>query len=180
MSDPSSPSVGVPARLIAGNSWAWLSKVPAVEGVNLAFVLRPRAGGSPITVETVVEDGRRIARRAVAATALDAPGSYEWVEVLTRPADGARWTGCEGRVEVLPDPAAATGDLRSVAERILAAIDARIEGRVTADCDAYSIEGRSITRTPLDILMRVRGSYARRVEVEQGRGGVQFQRVGFR
>lgn len=179
MGDLDAPACGVPARLIAGNSWAWASAVPVVEGVNLAVILRPRSGGEAITVEAGVEGRRRIARRAPAATAFAVPGPYAWVEVLTRPADGARWTAGEGRVEILPDPATSGGDMRSQAERILSAIDDRIAGRVTADCDAYTIEGRSITRTPLDILMRVRGTYARQVAAEQGRGGVQFQRITF-
>lgn len=180
MADPDATPFGVPARLTAGDSWAWVSGVPAAEGVDLAVTLRPLAGGSPVRVAASIEDGRRVARHAAALTALVPPGVYLWAEVLTRPADGARWTAGAGRVEVLPDPGASGGDLRSQAERILDAIDARLEGRANADCDAYSIEGRSISRTPLEVLLRVRGVYARRVAAEQGRGGVQFHGVTFR
>lgn len=181
MADPATPGFGVPARLFAGDSWAWIAHAPVVAGITVRVVLKPLDGASdPVPVPTAVEGRRRIARLAPAQTALAAPGVYAWVEILTRPEDGARWTGAEGRVEVSPDPAGSAGDMRSRAERILAAIDARIEGRITADCDAYTIEGRSITRTPVDVLMRVRGIYARQVAAECGHGGVRFSKVGFR
>lgn len=180
MADHDEAPFGVPARLTAGDSWAWISPVPAVAGVDMAVMLRPKAGGAPIRVSASVEDGRRIVRVAPAASAVIAPGVYLWAEVLMRPADGARWTAGDGFVEVMPDPATSGGDARSTAERILDAIDARIEGRATADCDAYAIEGRSISRTPLEVLMRVRGLYARKVNAERGRGGVQLHGVTFR
>lgn len=180
MADPDAPLCGVPPRLTAGDSWAWRVAVPATAGVEVVVMLRALAGGAPILVPTVVEGAGRVARLAPAVSAQVPPGVYLWTEVATRPADGARWTALDGRVEVLPDPATSGGDARSQAERILDAIDARIEGRASADCDAYAIEGRSISRTPLDILMRVRGIYARKVAAERGAGGVQFQGVTFR
>lgn len=181
MADPDKPGFGVPARLVAGDSWAWIACAPATEGVAARVILKSIDGSADsISVPTVAEGARRLARLAPAQSALAVPGVYTWAEILTRASDGARWTGAEGRTEVAPDPAGSGGDARSRAERILAAIDARIEGRVTADCDAYTIEGRSITRTPIDILMRVRGIYARQVSADRGRGGVQFNRVGFR
>lgn len=180
MSDILALPRGMPARLIAGDTWGWISEVPVVEGVNLAVFLRLKSGGNPVVIDAVTEDNRRVLRMQPRHSARIIPGLYLWTEIATRPADGARWTANEGRVDISPDPAASGGDMRSHAERILEAIDARLVGRVTEDCDAYTIEGRSITRTPLDVLMRVRGVYARQVAAQNGRGGVQFQGVTFR
>lgn len=170
---------GVPARLTAGDSWRWSSALPAQAGVSLVVVLRPATGGANVEIPAGVTDGERMVDWPPLSSRDVAPGLYHWAEVLTRAEDGARWTGGTGRVEVLPDPMGAGGDLRTRAERILDAIDARIEGRANADCDAYTIEGRSISRTPLDILLRVRGVYARKVAAERGGGGIEYRRIKF-
>lgn len=75
-----------------------------------------------------------------------------------------------GRIEFLPDPTAVAegSDLRSHAERTLAAIEAVLEKRATSDQQSYSIAGRSITKIPLTELISLRDKY--RAEVATARG----------
>lgn len=168
----------VPLRLTAGDSWTWVDATSFASHPppywRLDYVLRPVSGGAATTLAaTATTDAFTIAV-AVATTAALAPGEYEWAAIATDDANGGRATLATGRLSVLPDPASATGDLRSRAERILAAIEATIEGRATKDADSYSIEGRSIARTPMTDLLRLRGVYRREVAAERNPGASPF------
>lgn len=170
---------GIPAQLVAGDGWAWsdagaYASHPPPDWA-LHYVLRPVAGGTPITiVATWVGDEYRLTRTAT-DSATDAPGDYAWTALAIHDANGDRATLGNGRLCILPDPTQEVGDLRSAAERILAAIDATMEGRVTKDAESYTIEGRSIARTPLADLIRLQGVYQRKVAAELNPGASPFQ-----
>jgi len=170
-----------PAALYAGDAWAWTLPAdpayPAAAGVALRYALAPIAGGAPILIAgALAGDGFAFAA-ASAATAAHTPGAYRW-RLIVDDGAGRRVLG-EGSFEVRPDPEASTADTRSHARRTLDAIEATIEGRASKDADAFTIEGRSITRTPLEILMKLREHYRRIVRREEGRGPVTFRRVRF-
>jgi hypothetical protein len=169
----------IPAQLVAGDGWAWsdaaaFASHPPPDWA-LHYVLRPIAGGTTITIVATWGDDTYSLSRTATATAADAPGDYEWTALAYDDASDDRARLGSGRVCILPDPAQATGDLRSGAERILAAIDATVEGRVTKDAESYTIEGRSIARTPMADLIRLQGIYQRRVDAERNPGGSPFQ-----
>lgn len=173
----------IPATLVAGDTWSWtdadaFASHPAPDW-SLNYVLRPVTGGAAITIVATWGDDEYRLTRAAVDTAADAPGEYEWVSLAFHDANGERVRLATGRTCVLPDPVSASGDLRSNAERILAAIDATIEGRATKDAESYSIEGRSIARTPIADLMQLRSIYERRVAAERNPGGspIQYRRV---
>jgi hypothetical protein len=171
----------VPAALVAGDTWVIpdtlsAATYPAPEW-RITWVIRPLDGSAALTAE--VADGA--ATFPASATAAVPAGTAEWVAVaegVAGEALGARETLAAGRVTVKPDPLGgpATG---TAAERILAAIDATLEGRMTKDAESYTIEGRSISRTPVGDLIRLQSLYARRVREERGESGIRYRRVKF-
>ncbi|MFN3615498.1 MAG: hypothetical protein ACK4WC_13205, partial [Rubrimonas sp.] len=149
---------------------------PPAEGWSLTYHLALEAGGPVQTLATSAEGFALDA--APAETALFAAGRWSWRAVL---ADGAsRVTVGAGVLTVASDPALATAaDTRTVNARILSAIEATLEGRATKDADAYSIEGRSISRTPMDVLLKARAKFAELVRRERGGAAVTVTRVRF-
>lgn len=77
----------------------------------------------------------------------------------------------EGTVTVTPDLATqgAGYDGRRHAEKVLAAIEAVIEGRATQDQQSYTINNRSLQRTPIADLLKLRDRY--RAEVARLKKG---------
>jgi hypothetical protein len=75
----------------------------------------------------------------------------------------------EGQITIRQDVAAIIGthDGRTHAERVLAAIEAVIENRATVDQQAYEINGRSLTRTPINDLLKLRATYRDEVRRER-------------
>jgi hypothetical protein len=170
------------AALYAGDAWAWTlaadpAAYPAEAGVALRYALAPVAGGAPFLIAGALAGDAFAFAAPADLTAAVAPGVYRW-RLIVEDAAGRRVLG-EGNLEVRPDPETSTADTRSHARRTLDAIEATIEGRASKDADAFTIEGRSITRTPLEILMKLREQYRRIVRREGGRGPVTFRRVRF-
>lgn len=87
------------------------------------------------------------------------PGDY-WFSV--RVTDGATVTEVdEGTLTITPDLAnvAAGFDGRNHVQKVLAAIEAVIEGRATIDQQRYRINNRELERTPIGDLLRLRSQY---------------------
>ncbi|MDI3237522.1 hypothetical protein QK338_05250 [Acinetobacter ursingii] len=76
-----------------------------------------------------------------------------------------------GVVEIKADLATLTDntDLRSHAQKTLAAIEAVIENRATLDQERYRINNRELYRTPFDTLVKLRGFYRAEVAREQAK-----------
>lgn len=178
---------GVPARLVAGDFWTWradglLAAYPPAS-YSLAYSLAPREGGTATTASATSDADGWVVEVPAATTAPLAAGTYAWTLTATRLSDGARATICAGTVEVAPDPSAA-GDTRTPARRLLDAIESVLEGRVSKDVDAYSIEGRSLTRIPFAELRATRARLLREVAAEEraakGQSGlITYSRVRF-
>lgn len=172
-------NTSIPATLVAGDTWLWSDASAFASHPppywTLRYILRPVAGGAAITIQgTAVTDCYTLA--AISAnTAGFTPGEYEWAALAYEDGGDERAWVTSGRVVIAPDPATTTGSLRSAAERTLAAITATIEGRATKDADAYSIEGRSITRTPMPDLLRLQAIYERKVAFERNPNAAPFQ-----
>lgn len=101
-------------------------------------------------------------------------GRYQWF--LMRENGGDQVKVDEGFFTVAENPlgAAATVDTSTHAERMLAAIEARLEGRAKTDYENYSIDGRAISRIPVVELDRLRIRYANKVRKEKiARGEVK-------
>lgn len=173
-----------PARLFAGDSWAWEIADPAdypSAAYVLAYALAPEAGGARVEVEATAPNPVAVGFAVAAGdTAALAPGRWRWVLLATDAVHDTRAAFASGAFEVLPDPLAATAaDTRSAARRILDAIDATIEGKVTKDAQTYAIEGRSIARIPLPELIAARARYAAIVRREGGAGPIAYRPMRF-
>jgi hypothetical protein len=157
-----------PSTLRAGDTWAWrrddLTAYPAS-----AWSLRYRFATAATSFELVATaDGEAFTVTvAPAVTAEIDPGLYRWRAYVT---DGtARYTVAQGAAEVVPDleavPVGAGLDLRTHAQRVLAAIEAVIERRASRDQMSLTIAGRQLSRTPLKDLLMLRDQY--RVEAQR-------------
>lgn len=135
----------VPTQLTAGNTWAWTHTVadyPAstwagtyyVQNAEQSFEIAAAAAGDDFSVNV-----------AAASTGLRHPGKYRWILLVTSGAD--RHTAGQGEVEILPDPAYATGvDFRSDARKRLEMIEAYLGDETNLAAASYSIGGRSLSR----------------------------------
>ena len=143
---------------------------PNTDGWTLTFRLIPIVSGTAISFSnsgTPVDDplGYRV-QLAPATTAAWVAGDYAWNSYLSK--SGARQTLESGQVTLLPDPAVTTAprDNRSHARKVLAAIEAVLEGRASKDQEEYTIKDRQLKRTPIPDLLTLRNDYEARVARE--------------
>ncbi|GBL02939.1 hypothetical protein [Glaciecola sp. KUL10] len=97
-------------------------------------------------------------------------GVYIWslVEVI----NGETTLIDQGRATVTSDLLnASTAQVLTHNEKMLTSIRKRLEGRVLSDHENYSIEGRSLSRIPMDTLKTLENKYAWRVYREQTNRG---------
>lgn len=166
-------SAPIPARLTAGDSWAFplgLSDYPAPPW-SVSLVLTPATGGTPLSIPCTYDaDAAWSAALGAVASAAVAPGGYAWAIVAADGAADARATLGTGAVSVCPDPTAG-GDPRSQAEKHLAAIDAVLADPSWVGAESYTIEGRSLARRSRADLMALRAHYRGQVRAERGLSG---------
>lgn len=107
------------------------------------------------------------------------PGIYRYLERVTNTGSGEVYTLGEGVVQIEPDLATApAGAMLSFAENMLAAIEAEIAVRITADVEDYSVQssslggGRSVKKIPMVDLQKLRGHYASMVWRQKNPGKI--------
>jgi len=170
-----------PTELTAGDSWQWdrtLPGFPPADGWTLRYALR---GPGRLDIEAQPAGGVYQVRVAAAETTKLPAGSYRWAMAVEHE-DGRRHTIATGRIQVAADFAQLEDGLTH-AERTLRVIHAAIEGRLTADIESYSINGRAVNKIPLEQLLKLRGHYRSEVRRERnggrwGRAEVHFGRLG--
>lgn len=159
-----------PESARAGDTWKWrredLSDYPAPTW-TLKYRFKNAAGGFEVVATA---DGSSFAVTVPHTTTDDfAAGDYEYVAWVE--GGGERYTVKAGAFKVLPNLTAAAAtdalDTRSHARKALDAIEAVIEGRATKDQEAYTINGRSVQRTPLAELITFRDRYRAEVRREE-------------
>lgn len=92
-----------------------------------------------------------------------------WVAKASK--DGDVFTALSGTVQVLADLATSGPiDTRSHAQKVLAAIQATIEGRATNDQQEYTIKDRSLKRMSVEELLAFKKEYERLVALELRNG----------
>ncbi len=182
---------GEPEAVVVGDTWRWrrgdlVSLYPAGDGWTLTYVLLNEAG--KITIAASADGDGFLVDEAAAATAAHAAGRYRWEASVSKDED--RFRVGTGTIEVRPDFAAAESlDTRSHARKVLEKIEAVIERRATKDQEEYTIDGRSLKRTPIPELTALRDRYRAEVRREeqseraaQGRGSgrIMLTRFGAR
>lgn len=104
-----------------------------------------------------------------AVTGVLKAGVYQWRELVTKSSE--TYVAASGAVTVLPNIATAVaGDFQTFAERMLAAIEAVLVGRIPADVESYQIAGRSLTRIPVMELQELRARYQGEVAAQRKPG----------
>ena len=159
---------GVPATLTAGNTWQWTQRLsdyaPTETGGTWALSYAINGVGSlKWDASWVTNDGLAWTVTIPAASTAGLPaGRYQWAAIVTGGGgyDGQRYTPDSGILTIAPNPAtAAQGDFQTHAEKALSAVEAVLEGRITADIQAYAIGGRSVTSIPVLELRKLRAQY---------------------
>lgn len=160
-----------PSVLRAGDTWQWrrddLPDYPAPDW-TLTYAFRSAAAGFDITA-TADGPAHQVAVPAE-TTAEYAAGGYDWTAFATLDTD--RFQVGTGRVEVLADVAAlVTHDGRTLARRMLDAVEATLDSRATAgqlDLVRIAAGDRQLERSDL---LKLRSQLQLEVRREEGRGG---------
>lgn len=155
-----------PAAVTAGDTVTWsrsLADYPASSGWTLAYALRNAAEQIDITATASGAD--HLVSVPAATSRAWKPGVYGWGAYVTNGAD--RFEVARGSIVVRPNLQQATPlDSRSHARKVLDAIEAVIEGRASRDQEEYTIGDRSLKRTPITELLRLRSIYRAEVARE--------------
>jgi hypothetical protein len=158
-----------PQILVAGDTWAWnktLASYPPAEGWTLGYAIRGQSVLANIkVVVTVVGPSYSVKVLPVDTTPLIA-GAYQWQSFVDGSGAhaGEHYTVEQNVFTVVPSMTAiADNSAVTHAERTLLLIEAKIEGRITADHESYSINGRSIMKIPTKELIRMRAIYQAKV-----------------
>lgn len=157
---------GEPTTFAAGDTVRWTTEeadYPPSEGWTLHYAIR---GAQPLDVEATADVVRYAVAIAAADTAAFPAGTYRWQKFVTNGAN-ERVTLAVGAFLISANLAALEGDQRTYAERMLAAVEARIEGRLTQDVESYTIDGLALTHIPFEQLDGLRARFADQVAAER-------------
>ena len=157
-----------PSVVYAGNRWAWVRDDlnDYGSGYSLSYELTLEGGSTPVSLSATYSDSKYTVEVSAATTAAYTVGTYQWVALMTRDSDSERVQIASGTIEVKADPAVSTADPRSDVKVILDAIKAVIAQRATQDQMAYTINGRTLERTPIKDLLLLRDVYQREYNSE--------------
>jgi hypothetical protein len=169
--------LGVPAQGVAGDSWIWkvpdFTDYPQSEGWALSYRLHSRTlSAPPLTIAAVWQatgdDANHwLATISATASAVLLAGSYELRTLLVGSGAyaGRQHTVAVDLLDVLVDTRSTAADTYLThAERMLALLDAAVEGRIPAGMESYQISGRAVSLMQLSELVALRSKYAAMVK----------------
>lgn len=158
----------VPAELVAGDTWRWTRDLPDYPAGTWALTYYFECPAGEFSVAATTDGTVHSVTIAATDTAGYAPGRYRWFARAVSGAIVETVAGEEGWLQVTADPAA-TGkrDWRSDARKMLDAVTATLLGRATSDQLAMSLNGRSISRTPLSELREWKTQLEAEVRTEE-------------
>lgn len=168
-----------PQSVNAGDTIQWerqdLTDYLPADGWALSYVLINSA--AKITISATTSGTGYAVTVAAATSATYAAGVYAWQAYVTKTTE--RFKVDEGTMEVLPNFAAATTyDSRSHVKTVLDAIEAVIESRASVDQESYSIMGRSLKRTPMADLLKLKDRYKALYLAEQNAENAKNGKAG--
>ncbi|MCK0533411.1 hypothetical protein [Sphingobium agri] len=168
------PRSTMPAAIVAGDSLRvdradLAATYPAADGYTASFVFVPVAGGDPVSIEATGGASAWSLLLPADTTEAWGAGDWRWAVKIAKGADRA--TAESGQLRVNPDPAANI-DTRSHARKVLAKIEAAIEGRASqTDLEYTFADGRQIKRMAHRELTELRSYYAKLVAGEDRKAG---------
>jgi hypothetical protein len=161
--------VAEPSYFVAGDTVTWTKAVsgyPATAGWTLEYYFWNAT--ADYSVEAAADGSDYEITIAAAVSAEYAPGRYQWRAVVSKA--GERYAVASGEIEIRHDPASGDGtgiDDRSQVKVALDAIEAVLAGRASKDQESYTINNRSLNRTPIADLILLRNHYRREYAREQ-------------
>ena len=152
-----------PFSLVIADRWTWkrddLEDYPS-SAYTLKYSFRlDGAGATEINITASANGTAFKIEVGKSTTTSYTAGDYNWQAYLTRNSDSERVTIDSGYIEIKPNRDLATTDPRSHNKIVLDNVEAVLEKRATKDQEAYSINGRSLTRTSIEELTKLRDSY---------------------
>lgn len=157
-----------PKRIVKGDAVTWQRRVSNPQHSYQYIVV---GADSKFTIDATVEGGVAKVDLSSSQTNNFVSGEYRWHLFSD---DGTeRSTVTHGFFVIDANPAdLEICDTTTHAERVLAAIEKRIEGRILSDHENYSIDGRSLSRIPIDQLERLKRKYSWRVRSAKQQKGL--------
>lgn len=159
-----------PLQARSGTTWAWtksLTDYPASAWTLTYYFKQEGASGSYFSAVASASGADYAVTVAAATTAGYAAGTWTWVAQVAGGSSEV-YEVDRGSLEILPKyTASAALDDRSHARICLDAIEAVLQNRATQDQQEYAIEGRSLKRTPIADLLRLRDYYLAEVFSEK-------------
>lgn len=150
------------STLIAGDSLSLLDTVdqcPASDGWTFKIRFAPQGAGAAVTLTGIADgDSFRITAGS-SVTANWAAGRYSYVKWVEKADE--RITVESGFIDILANAATASvgADTRSHVEKVLANLEAMLEGRATKDVQEYTIGDRQLKHMDIGELLIWRNKY---------------------
>lgn len=164
---PASVPNSEPEVFTAGETVAWSRLFPGYDSATYTLKYALQAYGKSlinITASAGEDSGFQVSLDA-ATTAAYAPGCYVWTAFMESNGGTVRTIVARGTVSIQQSPLAAFGPTHS--SRMLALIEAALEGRIPNGLESTDIDGQRIDRIPVEALVRIRDKYAAKVKLEQ-------------
>lgn len=161
--------VKIPEAIRAGVSFRLSVTATAYPAPDWTLKLLVRGPGV-IDLEATPDGASHLFEADAVATSAWVPGAH-WYEL--RASDGSELHVVEeGPVSIGADFAGAGAgfDGRGHAQKVLVAIEKVIEGRASIDQQSYQINNRSLSRTPIGDLLKLRALYRAEVARENAAG----------
>lgn len=143
-----------------------LTAYPADQGWGISIFIR---GKSAIDIISMADGSQHLIDVQASITATWQPSDYGY-SVRAIHTSGEVYEIERGTLTITADMQTVTdGDFRSHAQKVLAAIEATIEGRATIDQERYRINNRELYRTPMADLLKLRSQYRNEVRQEKAK-----------
>jgi hypothetical protein len=162
-----------PSELTLGETWQWrrldLSADYPASQWTLKYYFKNAAANFALTAAAYNTKDYEVLETAT-NSATRAAGTYDWRAYVEQGAGNAlvRHEVDRGKVVLVPN-FSANGNLdqRTHARKVLESIEAVLEQRATLDQEEFTINNRSLKRTPLPELMKLRDRYRAMVTAEE-------------
>lgn len=159
----------IPTAVTVGSIWTWKKPIGDYGALyNLFLYITPIRGGTTLTLSSTIISDYYVFSIPSSITVNYTSGEYTYAETIVEISTSNSFVLSTGTLTLRPNPSLATSlDNRSQARKTLDAIRATIEGRATSDQQAMSINGRSISRTPIGELLALETRYNILVQREE-------------
>lgn len=160
-----------PQSITAGDTLEWKKALP--DYPSSLFVLKyslQRIGSPLIRFAATADESGHAVTVAADVTANFLPGVYAWTSFAEGISTGRRHTIARGTISILPSPLAELGS--SHASRMLALIEAALEGRIPRGLETTDIDGQVLERISFEQLHKLKVVYRAEVTAETNRAEI--------